>query len=637
MARMSVLVPYQNILDLAEHMFDEYPRIQRHTVEFVNNEKIAERAKELEAEGCDLIMARGFQARLVKHAVRLPIVEIRVTAQELGMLMLDIKEELGQDNPKIALIGPDNMHCDTTHFNRLFQVDVEIYQIKAEYDSEEALRTAVKDAVQNGCQGVIGGSTVCWQAEELGIIHRFIPCGRESLQTAFDMAERVCYAIDQEKINAAEMGVMLDNSQRGIMRINSDGIVLRANANTFNLLNLPPMDLIGKNLSEVFPALSNELLEKALKNGEESYTILVLPSKRETVVNINPVLLEDRVNGAILTLQEGRRIMEMSSELRHELYLQGHMAPWHFNQFPAVSEESRKVLERANQIAKYSAPILLSGEAGTGKEFLAQCIHNAGITKGNAFISLDCHAFHEDTLDTLLFGAYSVTRNTAASMVEAAQDGTLFLSNFDYLSDELQFKMLRLINGVFMRNGSNKLMDANVRIIAATRSNLIAKVENGTFRTDLYYAVNALGITVKPLRQRREDIMPWVNYYLNQWKERYDKVVHLTHGAKNFLMEYDWPGNLNEINSVCEKIVLLSESRNVDEGFLRRQIDQLTPKMMPGTEQIVLYKDEKAVEIAALLKKYDGNRQKVADALGVSKTTLWRYIRKFGIDKDYSY
>ena len=125
--------------------------------------------------------------------------------------------------------------------------------------------------------------------------------------------------------------------------------------------------------------------------------------------------------------------------------------------------------------------------------------------------------------------------------------------------------------------------------------------------------------------------------YLAQWKERYDRIIHLTQGAKDFLINYSWPGNLNQINSVCERIVLLSERRNIDEGFIQRQINQLTPKVLPGTDQIVLFKDEKALEISELLKKYNGNRQKVADALGISKTTLWRHIKKYGIDKDFSY
>lgn len=637
MARMAVLVPHQNMLDAAEQMFDEYPYIQRFTVECLQNEQAVGRAKELEAEGCDVIMARGLQAKLIKRAVKLPVVEIRVTAQELGSLVLDLKEEIGLARPKIAAFGFDNMLCDASQFDRLFQVQFKSYRIETDSDSEEDLRAAVVHAAQDGVHGIIGGTVICRQAEELGLSHRFIPSGWESLRSAFDMARHICYAIDREKLNRVEITTMLENTQSGIVRISADGTVLHANTNAYNLLNLPPRELIGAKLTEAFPAMSKELLDKSLLQGEEAYAILVPPSRRETVVNLTPIILEEKITGAILTLQEGHRVMEMSSELRHELYLQGYMARWHFGQFPAKSPEGRYMKEQAEWIAQFSAPVLLTGEAGSGKEILAQCIHNAGTTKGNAFVSLDCRAYPADTLDTLLFGTYSSRKDAPPSLAEAAQNGTLFLDHIDHLSDELQFKVFRLIRGIYMHNGSNRPMHANVRIIAATQGSLIGKVESGGFRSDLFYALNALGIAVKPLRMRREDILDWVEHYLAQWRQRYNRPVRLTQDAKAYLSEYDWPGNLNQVNSVCEQIVLLSPRRNVDEGFLRRQMQQLSPKLLPGSEQVVIYKDERAVKITELLRRYNGNRQKVADALGVSKTTLWRYMKKFGIDKDYSY
>ena len=229
----------------------------------------------------------------------------------------------------------------------------------------------------------------------------------------------------------------------------------------------------------------------------------------------------------------------------------------------------------------------------------------------------------------------SARKDSLPSLVEAAQDGTIFLSNIEFLSEELQYKIHRLTRGIFLHNGSNKPMEVSVRLIAATHTPLITKVENGSFRSDLYYAINALGITVPPIRQRREDILGWIDIYLREWKKRYDRVIHLTQGAKDYLTGYDWPGNLNQINSVCEQMMLLAERRNIDEGFLKRQIEQLTPKTLPGTEQLVVYRDEHAVEIEELLRQYGGNRQKVAEALGISKTTLWRHMKKFGIDRDY--
>jgi len=634
MAKLAVLVPHQDMLDLAERVFDNYPKIQRVSVEHVRTEDAADRARELEAEGCDIIMARGLQATLMKRAVRLPIIEIRSSAVELGRLMLDIKEELRDPCPGIAVIGFANMLCDMEQFDRLFSVKCMVCKVDPDVNPESALRAAVRDAAEAGCRAVIGGNAVCREAESIGLCTRFIPSGWESLQNAFDIARHIGYAIDLEKRNRAEITTMLDNTHSGILRLDAEGTVLQANLNAFNLLNLPPRELLGKKLLEVVPGVDVGLLQQALLEAREVYAVQSAQSRRELVLNISPIRLDERIDGAIVTLQEGRKVMEMSSELRHELYVQGHMARWRFEYLPAQSEAGEGMVRQASRVAQFQAPVLLTGEFGSGKEILAQCIHNAGVTRGKAFVSLDCRAYQPDTLDTLLFGTVSMRKDGFPRLVEAAQDGTLYLCNIEYLSEELQFKLFRLTRGIFLHNGSGRPMEVNVRIIAASHVPLITKVENGSFRSDLYYAINALGITVPPLRKRREDILGWVELYLREWKSRYDRVIHLTQGARDYLTSYDWPGNLNQLNSVCEQMVLLADRRNIDEGFLRRQIEQLTPKTLPGTEQLIIYKDEHAQEIEDLLRQLGGNRKKVAETLGISKTTLWRHMKKYGIKED---
>ena len=216
-----------------------------------------------------------------------------------------------------------------------------------------------------------------------------------------------------------------------------------------------------------------------------------------------------------------------------------------------------------------------------------------------------------------------------------AQDGTLYLSHVEMLPLETQYKLLCLIRGRFLHNGPSRPVAANVRVIASSTVSLIARVEKGEFRSDLYYALSVLSLEMLPLRRHRGDILGWTAFYLDEWQEKYKRYVHLTQGAQRYLQEYEWPGNLDQLNSVCERLVLLTQKRNIDEVFLRQQLEQIAPRTLPGTEQIVLYKDQKAVEIAALLKKHHGNRQQVAAELGVSKTTLWRYLKKYGIDPDY--
>lgn len=633
MAKVAVLVPNQELCSIAQPLIDEFPSLSLMTIEYIKTEQVSLRARELERHGCDLIVARGVHAHIIKRDVKLPLVEIRVTQQELASVMLDLKEELGLPCPKIALIGFSNMFSDTDHFNRLFDIDLRLYMVK----QNDELDDAVEHAFADGCNAVIGGDIVCKSAQKEKLPYRFIPSGQESLRNALGTATRVAYAIDMEKRNSAEINALLNYTFNGIIQVDSSGIVRRINRISNDLLECPTAAVLGRPILEILPNLSRELLENALKRGQEAYAFMLDIHHKAIVVNIAPILVENQIEGAVLTFQEGQRLIEMDSEMRRELYQRGFVAKHSFENMIQEDPETVQMLELAKRISKFTAPILLTGETGSGKNILAQCIHNESLVHSNAFVSIDCSAWLPETIDNMLFGNFTVRKDSIVdSYAEMAQGGTLYLSHVEMLPLETQYKLLCLIRGRFLHNEPSRPVAANVRVIASTAVNLISRVEKGEFRSDLYYALNVLSLEVLPLRRRRADILGWMVLYLDEWQKKYKRYVHLTQGARNYLLDYDWPGNLDQLCSVCERLVLLTQKRNIDEVFLRQQLEQVTPRLLPGTEQIVLYKDQKAVEIAALLKKHHGNRQKVADELGVSKTTLWRYLKKFNITSDYN-
>lgn len=638
MAKIAVLVPRQEMQVMAEQLVGSYKNLTPVCLEYVKTMDAARRAAELEAEGCDLIMARGFQATIIKQAVQLPVVNIMITTQELGILALQLKNELGVMHPKIGLIGFENMFSDTARFEDLFDVEIVRYTLPETeaQDTQKKLADFVGRAEREGCHAVLGGDVVCAQAEAQGMPYRFFASTLESMRNAFAMAERMAYAIDLEKQSSSEMNTMLDFTFSGIMQIDAGGIIRRGNRVLYNLLGLQPTEMLERSIQEVLPQIRSDLLAKVLQEGDESYASLLPIEDRAVVVNAAPILIENRICGAILTFQESNRITQINSELRAELYQRGFVARYRFERIPVQDAEMKKLISRARQVARFMAPVLLKGEHGTGTTVMAQCLHNESLVSTNAFVDVDCAAFPSEVLDTMLFGNYSTRADSPAGLAETAQNGTLFLSHIDSLSMELQYKVLQLLRGKLLRNGASRPVSSEVRVIASTTNNLIAAVERDEFRNDLYYELSVISLELPPLRKRRDDILPWVNFYLEQAQNQHKRYVSLTKGAEEYLKSYDWPGNLDQLRGICERTVLTAERRTVDEVFLRRELEQLAPRIDAETQQVVVVKDPKALEIAELLKKHGGDRQKVADELGVSKTTLWRYMKKYGIGQDFS-
>ena len=187
MAKVAVLVPSQELCNLAQPLVGTFPSITLMTLEYIKTSQAESRARELERQGCDLIVARGVQARIIKQSVKLPVVEISVTLQELASVMLELKSELALPCPRIGLIGVANMFSDTSRFNELFGIELKLYMVR----QNEELANAVSQAQADGCVGVIGGDIVCETARQKKLAYKYIPTGSESVHNALNFASRV--------------------------------------------------------------------------------------------------------------------------------------------------------------------------------------------------------------------------------------------------------------------------------------------------------------------------------------------------------------------------------------------------------------------------------------------------------------
>ncbi|MBQ6487643.1 MAG: sigma 54-interacting transcriptional regulator [Solobacterium sp.] len=626
MAKTAVFLPGSIPKETVGNEIRKYPHIEPIFIEQISNNDVKTVAEQLIREKCDLFIARGLQAQMLSEMTRIPVVPLRITAQELGILIKEVCEKLEKHDPSIALIGFSNMYCDVEHFEELFHVRLHRYLLNSMEEIDQVLHDAVKD----GMNAIIGGRHSCEKAKAFGLPAFFASGGTEGLSETLNMAEMICELTDTKRNDTAEITAMVENNFNGILQVGKTNLILRANRIMTNILSLDMQDIIGKRIQDLIPGISLRQLHDAIYDGRETFTSMILLNNVSYAVNISPVEVNGEIETAILTFQEGRRIRQLDQELRRDLLARGFVAARTFEKTEWMSLQMKDIRRTARQVAGFQVPVLITGERGVEKKMLAECIHNDSMVRDNSFIEVECASADPDIIRKFLFGE---SKDQEPSYAELAQDGTLYLKDVDALDKTGQYYLHQLIRGRRYIGTRGMYTSANVRVIASTERDLVDMVEHGLFRSDLYYEMSMVRLDIEPLRNRREDISMYVHSFMNECQKEYDRYVHLTKGAEEMLKGYDWPGNVQQVRSVCHKIVLLCQKRDADELFVRRQLDQSFPVLARNPEgEVITFREKKAIEITQLLQKHQGSREKVAQELGISKTTLWRYMKKYGIN-----
>jgi DNA-binding NtrC family response regulator len=296
----------------------------------------------------------------------------------------------------------------------------------------------------------------------------------------------------------------------------------------------------------------------------------------------------------------------------------------------------RRLIERACQVAKSDADVLIMAESGTGKELLAQFIHRTSVRRDYPFVAVNCAAFPEALLESELFGhvrgAFTGAVASRPGKFELASGGTLLLDEVSEMPVSLQPKLLRVLQEREVdRLGDTRPRRVDVRVIATTNRNLPSLVEEGRFRADLFYRLDVVPFTLPPLRERREDIPDLVEHFVHKYAPP-SRAVRFTEELLRRLMEYGWPGNVRELENVVRRILVLSSDPvagvEVLEG--RELADKKTTTAFFPTEGVTLRDMERQL-LEKTLEATGGNRTRAAEILGVSLRTVRNKIREFGL------
>jgi sigma-54 dependent transcriptional regulator, acetoin dehydrogenase operon transcriptional activator AcoR len=430
-----------------------------------------------------------------------------------------------------------------------------------------------------------------------------------------------------------------------IIQSNNKHYLLFANDRLFKELNIPIENLSFIDLEEIVePLPANKGFWHIVNGRTEAENVPVRLKCRwgEVAWLMTSKLMVDpvsRMNYMIIFLQSSRR---SKNPVSHDPFSN---VNYSFTDIQTKNKQFDDMLHYAKAASNSESSILLLGESGSGKDVIAQAIHRESPRKDKPFVALNCAAFSKELISSELFGYEEgsftgAARGGTMGKFELANNGTLFLDEIGDMPLDLQTTLLRVLEAKsFMKVGGNKLIHVNVRIIAATNQDLREKIHKKLFREDLYYRLGVIRLTVPPLRERKEDIVPLAEYFVNMICKQIGKEPFMLDvKAKQFLESYTWPGNIRELKNMIEGIVNIYNGPVIESsqvtGYLFSNINGSTPRVLQRSSES--YRVPAGVrpskeDISAALMKTRGNKVETAKTLGISRRTLYRRLAEFGL------
>lgn len=593
-------------------------------------------ARQAVEQGAEVVLARGVQAAFIRQYTNIPVAELTLTGQEIGLMIASAKKKVPDKKcPQIALIGFKNMFSDTTYADELFDIRLKFYDITAIEQAAEK----VDLAIQEGADVLLGGDTVNALAAQKGIPAQFIDSTEESIRSAIGVAKKMILTAEAEKNFTAQFETVLDNSYNGILEIDENKEIMIVNRAGEELFHKKASQLEGTALEKVIPELEQRYIDDVLSGKRDSFMTSVYVAGVPMMLTAAPIQYENKIRGAIISLYRNASVRKNDADELHSYYLKGYVAYAHFSDIRITGKEMEYCVELSKMYALSKNPVLICGEDGTDKEKLAQCIHNNSSYKAGPFVAVNCSGMTEQMQVDRLFGNPDAEDESMKKGALAIGDhGTIVISEIEKLSLLCQYRLYRAIRyDSLIQNDLERSQTLDNRIIAITGADLYQYVEQGRFRQDLYYLLNSLTVEIPPLRKRPQDIRAIVEDCRVRFTKRYARFPKITEDAMEALAGFGWQGNEIQLESFCERLFLTSPKKTITSDYVYFLLDTLYPVKERISEDgtTVIYQHPEAVRLTELLEKHQGNRSAVAKELGISTTTLWRRMKKYGVINKY--
>ena len=414
---------------------------------------------------------------------------------------------------------------------------------------------------------------------------------------------------------------ILNSVVDAILVVDEEGNIIHYNENAKRVICREIEDLKGFNI-ETLLGLS---IDKLPQNNKREDIHIETPALGRVKVSLQKTLLKEG-EGILISFYTLPKCILNQEESKGRII--------------SKNPKFLSTLEMAKTVADTSASILIEGETGTGKSKLAKWIHNLSSRRNKPFIKINCAAIPDTLLESELFGyvkgAFTGANKDKPGKVELAEGGTLFLDEIGDMPLYLQSKLLHLIQEKeFERLGDVKTRKADIRIIAATNKNLKNLIEEGKFREDLYYRLKVISLEIPPLRERKEDIPYLVSYFIDKYCNTHNRNIKgISPEAIKLLLEYDFPGNIRELENIVERAVIICNKDFIDVCHLPEEItnrnctNSVFKSTNTNTVNLTFSEKEKILKI---LQETNWNKTLAAKILGIHRTTLWRKMKEYNI------
>lgn len=620
-----IIAPHTKIKNEALRISESYHEVE---VEMALLDQSIHLAKRAEQEGVEAIISRGGTARIIEKAVpALPVIEIQVSPYDV----LNAIHEAKQYGNNICIIGFGNIIEGVQMLGPILDANIKVYHIANSEDGEKYIKKLIHSG--DRIDALLGGTV----AENLALKYNIptvqLETGAGAIDASIKEARRIVEVTRKEKEKTEQFKAILHYINEGVVSIDSTNRITTFNSAAEKIVGVPRESAIGRLVDEVFP--DTRLTGVIEKNTPELGQLLQI-GNTQVMANRVPIQLNGETVGAVATFQDITKIKEYEQRIRGKLLSKGHVAKYSLVDIIGKSPLLIKTKEKAKKYATNNSTVLIVGESGTGKELFAQSIHLASDRRNMPFVAVNCAAIPQSLLESELFGyeegAFTGARKTGKSgLFVEAHGGTIFLDEIGEISIELQARLLRVLQEREVRPiGASKVIPVDIRIIVATNKKLLQEVEEGRFRSDLYYRLNILQLKVPALRERIEDIESLSEHFVTQLSLKHNKKIEISNEAKDRLRGYHWPGNIRELENIIERLVVLQDHIITDEQVQEILEEQAEERKEQSTWQIDGHTDSleevKKKHIERVLFQCQGNQTLAANRLGVSRTHLWRIL-----------